>query len=68
MTGFLIAVVVLVCVLGYTVALLARRIAQVEQSVKDVHPLNRVAFYEAHGPNHDPIETAVSNMWGRHEA
>ena len=68
MTWLIVALIVLIAVLGYTVNLLARRISQVEQSVKDVHPLNRVAFYEAHGPNHDPIETAVSNMWGRHEA
>lgn len=68
MTGLLIAVVVLVGVLGYTVALLARRIAQVEQSVKDVHPLNRVAFYEAHGYGYDPIDHAVEHMWGKHEA
>ncbi len=62
MTGLLVAVIVLVGVLGYTVALLARRIAQVEASVKDVHPLNRVAFYEAHGPT--SIDDAVARMWG----
>ena len=68
MTGLLVGVIVLVGVLGYTVALLARRIAQVEASVKDVHPLARVGFYEAHGPNHDPISHAVEHMWGKHEA
>ena len=68
MTGLLIAVVGVVAVLGYAVNLLAARIAQVEQAVKDVHPLNRVAFYEAHGPNYDPIGHAVEHMWGKHEA
>lgn len=63
MTGLLVSVIVLTAALGYTVTLLARRIAHLEDTVNHIRNMRRVGFYEAHGPN-DPIDTAVARMWG----